>query len=186
MRWIDFLSPIFLCPCAVSGLDPVPIQFAHQLDHLASGGAQPHKPLSRTRSEPLPQSPRGLHTHLLQQQHSTQLLERIKQQTHLGKVCTIYCTHSWGMTSVLANTYTCNTWLDIHSVPFLPFSLTYKCRWAVSHCFSELIWPHLNSLNQALTSGLLWEIRKSPNRLFVTCFIHLNQNTCFTVGICPM
>uniref|UniRef100_A0A3Q3X4P1 Histone deacetylase n=1 Tax=Mola mola TaxID=94237 RepID=A0A3Q3X4P1_MOLML len=57
-----------------------------ELDHLASGGAQPHKPLSRTRSEPLPQSPRGLHTHLLQQQHSTQLLERIKQQTHLGKL----------------------------------------------------------------------------------------------------
>uniref|UniRef100_A0A3B4Y7V2 Histone deacetylase n=1 Tax=Seriola lalandi dorsalis TaxID=1841481 RepID=A0A3B4Y7V2_SERLL len=40
----------------------------------------------RTRSEPLPQSPRNLHTHLLQQQHNTQLLERLKQQTHLGKL----------------------------------------------------------------------------------------------------
>uniref|UniRef100_A0A8C1Z4W8 histone deacetylase n=1 Tax=Cyprinus carpio TaxID=7962 RepID=A0A8C1Z4W8_CYPCA len=47
----------------------------------------PHKPLSRTRSEPLPQSPRALHPHLLQQQqHSAQLLERLKQQTHLGKL----------------------------------------------------------------------------------------------------
>uniref|UniRef100_A0AAQ4PV14 Histone deacetylase n=1 Tax=Gasterosteus aculeatus aculeatus TaxID=481459 RepID=A0AAQ4PV14_GASAC len=49
-------------------------------------GAHPHKPLSRTRSEPLPQSPRTLHTHLLHQQHNTQLLERLKQQTHLGKL----------------------------------------------------------------------------------------------------
>uniref|UniRef100_A0A8C4EC21 Histone deacetylase n=1 Tax=Dicentrarchus labrax TaxID=13489 RepID=A0A8C4EC21_DICLA len=40
----------------------------------------------RTRSEPLPQSPRTLHAHLLQQQHNTQLLERLKQQTHLGKL----------------------------------------------------------------------------------------------------
>ncbi|XP_041801314.1 histone deacetylase 7 isoform X1 [Chelmon rostratus] len=70
----------------VPGLDQVPLQFATQLDHLAPGGAQPHKPLSRTRSEPLPQSPRTLHTHLLQQQHNTQLLERLKQQTHLGKL----------------------------------------------------------------------------------------------------
>uniref|UniRef100_A0A8C3AQE7 Histone deacetylase n=1 Tax=Cyclopterus lumpus TaxID=8103 RepID=A0A8C3AQE7_CYCLU len=53
---------------------------------LLTGGAHPHKPLSRTRSEPLPQSPRTLHTHLLQQQHNTQLLERLKQQTHLGKL----------------------------------------------------------------------------------------------------
>ncbi len=70
-----------ICPCclwSVPGLGPVPLQFS------ASG---PHKPLSRTRSEPLPQSPRMLHPHLLhQQQHSAQLLERLKQQTHLGKV----------------------------------------------------------------------------------------------------
>uniref|UniRef100_A0A671KZ44 Histone deacetylase n=1 Tax=Sinocyclocheilus anshuiensis TaxID=1608454 RepID=A0A671KZ44_9TELE len=63
---------------AVPGLGPVPLRFS------ASG---PHKPLSRTRSEPLPQSPRVLHPHLLQQQqHSAQLLERLKQQTHLGKL----------------------------------------------------------------------------------------------------
>ncbi|XP_056279605.1 histone deacetylase 7 isoform X2 [Pseudoliparis swirei] len=62
------------------------LQFGPQLDHLAPGGAHPHKPLSRTRSEPLPQSPRSLHTYLLQQQHNTQLLERLKQQTHLGKL----------------------------------------------------------------------------------------------------
>uniref|UniRef100_A0A7N6BTI0 Histone deacetylase n=1 Tax=Anabas testudineus TaxID=64144 RepID=A0A7N6BTI0_ANATE len=67
-------------------LDSVSLQFASQLDHLSPGGAQPHKPLSRTRSEPLPQSPRTLHTHFLQQQHNTQLLERLKQQTHLGKL----------------------------------------------------------------------------------------------------
>ncbi|XP_028265528.1 histone deacetylase 7 isoform X2 [Parambassis ranga] len=70
----------------VPGLDPVPLQFAPQMDRLSPGGAQPHKPLSRTRSEPLPQSPHALHTHLLQQQHNTQLLERLKQQTHLGKL----------------------------------------------------------------------------------------------------
>ncbi|KAI4890132.1 hypothetical protein NFI96_021219 [Prochilodus magdalenae] len=63
---------------AVPGLGPVPLQF--------SAPAGPHKPLSRTRSEPLPQSPRALHTHLLQQQHSAQLLERLKQQTYLGKL----------------------------------------------------------------------------------------------------
>ncbi|KAM7404293.1 hypothetical protein PAMP_011656 [Pampus punctatissimus] len=70
----------------VPGLDSVPLQFASQLDHLSPGGTHPHKPLSRTRSEPLPQSPRTLHAHLLQQQHNTQLLERLKQQTHLGKL----------------------------------------------------------------------------------------------------
>ncbi|KAM4563016.1 histone deacetylase 7 isoform 2-T2 [Odontesthes bonariensis] len=70
----------------VPGLDSVPLSFAPQLDHLSPGGVQTHKPLSRTRSEPLPQSPRALHTHLIQQQHNTQLLERLKQQTHLGKL----------------------------------------------------------------------------------------------------
>lgn len=71
---------------SVPGLDAVPLQFSSQLDRLTPGGAAPHKPLSRTRSEPLPQSPRALHSHLLQQQHSAQLLERLKQQTHLGKL----------------------------------------------------------------------------------------------------
>ncbi|XP_074498975.1 histone deacetylase 7 isoform X1 [Sebastes fasciatus] len=70
----------------VQGLDSIPLQFSPQLDHLAPGGAHPHKPLSRTRSEPLPQNTRTLHAHLLQQQHNTQLLERLKQQTHLGKL----------------------------------------------------------------------------------------------------
>lgn len=71
---------------SVPGLDSVPLQFSSQLDHLSPGGAAAHKPLSRTRSEPLPPSPRALHSHLLQQQHSAQLLERLKQQTHLGKL----------------------------------------------------------------------------------------------------
>ncbi|XP_017266771.1 histone deacetylase 7 [Kryptolebias marmoratus] len=73
-------------PPIITGLDSVPLQFAPQLDHLSPGGVQAHKPLSRTRSEPLPQSPHTLHTQLLQQQHSAQLLERLKQQTHLGKL----------------------------------------------------------------------------------------------------
>lgn len=59
----------------VPGLTPVPLPINTA-----------HKPLSRTRSEPLPPSPRTIHTHLLQQQHSSQLLERLKQQTHLGKL----------------------------------------------------------------------------------------------------
>uniref|UniRef100_H3CHZ8 Histone deacetylase n=1 Tax=Tetraodon nigroviridis TaxID=99883 RepID=H3CHZ8_TETNG len=75
----------------LTGLDTVQLQFSSHIDHLATGSAQPHKPLSRTRSEPLPQSQRALHTHLLQQQHSTQLLERLKQQTHLGKVRASKC-----------------------------------------------------------------------------------------------
>uniref|UniRef100_A0A8C7TXD0 histone deacetylase n=1 Tax=Oncorhynchus mykiss TaxID=8022 RepID=A0A8C7TXD0_ONCMY len=68
---------------AVPGLGTVPLQFAPQMDRLAPGGG-PHKALSRTRSEPLPQSLRSLHP-LLQQHHNSQLLERLKQQTHLGK-----------------------------------------------------------------------------------------------------
>ncbi|XP_038579330.1 histone deacetylase 7 isoform X2 [Micropterus salmoides] len=86
---VIILEPSGLVPTpllTVPGLDPVPLQFAPQIDLLAPGGVQPHKPLSRTRSEPLPQSPRTLHTHLLQQQHNTQVLERLKQQTHLGKL----------------------------------------------------------------------------------------------------
>ncbi|XP_061908339.1 histone deacetylase 7-like isoform X3 [Entelurus aequoreus] len=71
---------------SVPGLESVPLQFASHLDQLSPGGAQAHKPLSRTRSEPLPQSTRALHTHLLQQHHNTQLLERLQQQTHLGKL----------------------------------------------------------------------------------------------------
>lgn len=88
-----FSAPLSLCLSAVPGLDSVSLQFAPQLDHLSPGGTQPHKPLSRTRSEPLPQSPRTLHAHLLQQQHNTQLLERLKQQTHLGKVRRSECSY---------------------------------------------------------------------------------------------
>uniref|UniRef100_A0A674DG17 Histone deacetylase n=1 Tax=Salmo trutta TaxID=8032 RepID=A0A674DG17_SALTR len=67
-------------------LEPSRLVHAPMLtDHLAPEGG-PHKPLSRTRSEPLPQSPRSLHPHLLQQHHNCQLLERLKQQTHLGKL----------------------------------------------------------------------------------------------------
>ncbi|KAG9331650.1 hypothetical protein JZ751_018607, partial [Albula glossodonta] len=67
---------------AVPGLGPVPLQFASHLDCLAPLG---HKPLSRTRSEPLPQSARALPPHLLQQHPNSQHLERLKQ-THLGKL----------------------------------------------------------------------------------------------------
>lgn len=70
----------------VPGLGPVPLQFAPQMERLSPGMGHSHKPLSRTRSEPLPQSPRPLHTHLLHQHHNAQLLERLKQQTHLGKL----------------------------------------------------------------------------------------------------
>ncbi|XP_053705086.1 histone deacetylase 7 isoform X2 [Synchiropus splendidus] len=75
-------SPMLTVP----GLDGVPVQFNSPLDQLSPAATQGHKPLSRTRSEPLPQSTRALHSHLLQQHHNTQLLERLKQQTHLGKL----------------------------------------------------------------------------------------------------
>ncbi|XP_008411328.1 histone deacetylase 7 [Poecilia reticulata] len=84
--FMSLVFPLSTCLSAVPGLDPVPLQLASQLDRLSPGGVQAHKPLSRTRSEPLPQSPRALHNHLLQQQHNAQLLERLKQQTHLGKL----------------------------------------------------------------------------------------------------
>ena len=74
--------PVSLVP----GLGPVPLQFGPQRDHLAPGASQPHRPLSRTRSEPLPHSQQGaLHSHLLQQ-HGSQLLDRLKQHNLLGKV----------------------------------------------------------------------------------------------------
>uniref|UniRef100_A0A8C9RZE5 Histone deacetylase n=1 Tax=Scleropages formosus TaxID=113540 RepID=A0A8C9RZE5_SCLFO len=62
------------------------VPFAPQLDPV--GTLSLHRPLSRTRSEPLPQSPRPLPPQLLQQHHSTQFLERLKQHTHLGKLMT--------------------------------------------------------------------------------------------------
>uniref|UniRef100_A0A8C3QDD5 Histone deacetylase n=1 Tax=Geospiza parvula TaxID=87175 RepID=A0A8C3QDD5_GEOPR len=71
---------------AVPGLGAVPFSFAPSLvpaERLALPGQ--HKPLGRTRSEPLPPSPRAVQQHLLFQQHHAHFLERLKQQTHLGK-----------------------------------------------------------------------------------------------------
>ncbi|NXM36912.1 HDAC7 deacetylase, partial [Oxyruncus cristatus] len=71
---------------AVPGLGTVPFPFGPSLvpaERLSLPGH--HKPLGRTRSEPLPQSPKALQQHLVYQQHHAQFLERLKQQTHLGK-----------------------------------------------------------------------------------------------------
>ncbi|NWV17773.1 HDAC7 deacetylase, partial [Origma solitaria] len=71
---------------AVPGLGTVPFSFAPSLipaERLSLPGH--HKPLGRTRSEPLPQSPKAIPQHLLFQQHHAHFLERLKQQTHLGK-----------------------------------------------------------------------------------------------------
>ncbi|XP_053907411.1 histone deacetylase 7 isoform X3 [Cuculus canorus] len=71
---------------AVPGLGTVPFSFASSLisaERLSLPGH--HKPLGRTRSEPLPQNPKVIQQHLVYQQHHTQFLERLKQQTHLGK-----------------------------------------------------------------------------------------------------
>ncbi|XP_066564422.1 histone deacetylase 7 isoform X3 [Amia ocellicauda] len=82
---VVILEPSGLMPLVtVPGLGPMPLQFASPLDRVSA--LTPHKPLSRTRSEPLPQSPRPLPQQLLQQHQHTQLLERLKQQTHLGKL----------------------------------------------------------------------------------------------------
>ncbi|NXB77870.1 HDAC7 deacetylase, partial [Donacobius atricapilla] len=71
---------------AVPGLGTVPFSLAPSLvpaERLSLPGH--HKPLGRTRSEPLPPSPKALQQHLLFQQHHAHFLERLKQQTHLGK-----------------------------------------------------------------------------------------------------
>ncbi|NXY63986.1 HDAC7 deacetylase, partial [Callaeas wilsoni] len=71
---------------AVPGLGTVPFSFAPSLipaERLSLPGH--HKPLGRTRSEPLPQSPKAIQQHLVFQQHHAHFLERLKQQTHLGK-----------------------------------------------------------------------------------------------------
>ncbi|NXD30328.1 HDAC7 deacetylase, partial [Spelaeornis formosus] len=71
---------------AVPGLGTVPFSFAPSLipaERLALPGH--HKPLGRTRSEPLPQSPKAVQQQLLFQQHHAHFLERLKQQTQLGK-----------------------------------------------------------------------------------------------------
>lgn len=80
---LSLLSP------AVPGLGTVPFSFAPSLisaERLSLPGH--HKPLGRTRSEPLPQNPKAIQQQLVYQQHHTQFLERLKQQTHLGKVST--------------------------------------------------------------------------------------------------
>uniref|UniRef100_A0A8C4XRG5 Histone deacetylase n=1 Tax=Falco tinnunculus TaxID=100819 RepID=A0A8C4XRG5_FALTI len=71
---------------AVPGLGTVPFSFTPSLisaERLSLPGH--HKPLGRTRSEPLPQNPKAIQQQLVYQQHHTQFLERLKQQTHLGK-----------------------------------------------------------------------------------------------------
>ncbi|XP_014747961.1 PREDICTED: histone deacetylase 7-like [Sturnus vulgaris] len=68
---------------AVPGLGTVPFSFGPSLSLSLPGH---HKPLGRTRSEPLPQSPKAVQQHLQFQQHHAHFLERLKQQTHLGKV----------------------------------------------------------------------------------------------------
>ncbi|XP_077185409.1 histone deacetylase 7 isoform X3 [Paroedura picta] len=65
----------------VPGLGAVPLHFSQ----LLPPERLPHKPLGRTRSEPLPSSPRTLQQQLAYQQHQTLFLERLKQQTQLGK-----------------------------------------------------------------------------------------------------
>ncbi|XP_075758208.1 histone deacetylase 7 isoform X2 [Pelodiscus sinensis] len=72
---------------AMPGLGTVPFHFAHSLiptDRLSLPGH--HKPLGRTRSEPLPPNPKAIQQQLAYQQHHAQFLERLKQQTHLGKL----------------------------------------------------------------------------------------------------
>ncbi|NXT74196.1 HDAC7 deacetylase, partial [Zapornia atra] len=71
---------------AVPGLGTVPFSFNPSLipaERLSLPGH--HKPLGRTRSEPLPQNPKAIQQQLVYQQHHAQFLERLKQQTHLGK-----------------------------------------------------------------------------------------------------
>ncbi|KAM9114993.1 histone deacetylase 7 isoform 7-T7 [Pangshura tecta] len=74
---------------AMPGLGTVPFHFTHSLiptDRLSLAGH--HKPLGRTRSEPLPPNPKAIQQQLAYQQHHAQFLERLKQQTHLGKLMT--------------------------------------------------------------------------------------------------
>ncbi|XP_068068817.1 histone deacetylase 7 isoform X4 [Anomalospiza imberbis] len=64
---------------AVPGLGTVPLSLV-PAERLALPGH--HKPLGRTRSEPLPPSPRAVQQHLLFQQHPAHFL---RQPPHLGK-----------------------------------------------------------------------------------------------------
>ncbi|XP_060108684.1 histone deacetylase 7 isoform X2 [Heteronotia binoei] len=69
----------------VPGLGAVPLHFSPLLPPERLPMPAHHKPLGRTRSEPLPTSPRTLQQQLAYQQHHTLFLERLKQQTQLGK-----------------------------------------------------------------------------------------------------
>lgn len=99
MVWTESSAGCHVCPLdnatphlsllspSVPGLGTVPFSFAPSListERLSLPGH--HKPLGRTRSEPLPQNPKAIQQQLVYQQHHTQFLERLKQQTHLGKV----------------------------------------------------------------------------------------------------
>uniref|UniRef100_A0A674EFV7 Histone deacetylase n=2 Tax=Salmo trutta TaxID=8032 RepID=A0A674EFV7_SALTR len=72
----------------VRGLSPGPLQYpSSRLEGLAPPGL--HRPLGRTRSEPPLHSHHHQHQHqLMQQYHNALLLERLKQNTHLGKLMT--------------------------------------------------------------------------------------------------
>lgn len=104
---LSFLSP------AVPGLGTVPFSFAPSLisaERLSLPGH--HKPLGRTRSEPLPQNPKAIQQQLVYQQHHAQFLERLKQQTHLGKVST---EQLHGVQEAVGE----GCWQDAGSQPFL-------------------------------------------------------------------
>ncbi|XP_077779860.1 histone deacetylase 7 isoform X5 [Podarcis muralis] len=76
-------SPLVTVP----GLGTVPFHFSRSqlLPPERLSMPTPHKPLGRTRSEPLPSSPRAVQQQLAYQQHHALFLERLKQQTQLGK-----------------------------------------------------------------------------------------------------
>ncbi|XP_044287049.1 histone deacetylase 7 isoform X3 [Varanus komodoensis] len=70
----------------VPGLGAIPLHFSHSVlppERLSMPAL--HKPLGRTRSEPLPSSPQAVQQQLVYQQQQALFLERLKQQTQLGK-----------------------------------------------------------------------------------------------------
>ncbi|XP_072420859.1 prefoldin subunit 5 [Chiloscyllium punctatum] len=70
-------APLFYTPAVIPG-------DRYAVARLAE--LSPHRPLGRTQSAPLPQSPRSVQQKLQTQQLDQLLLERLKQQTHLGKL----------------------------------------------------------------------------------------------------
>ncbi|KAL7988096.1 hypothetical protein Chor_007015 [Crotalus horridus] len=70
----------------VPGLGSVPFHFSPSvLPSERLPMPMIHKPLGRTRSEPLPSNPRTVQQQLAYQQHHAYFLEHLKQQTQLGK-----------------------------------------------------------------------------------------------------